>query len=51
MTDNYRPVGPNSPPIGPQSMSAEAFVEREMKLDQLRTDPSLNDPLLTRPVD
>ncbi len=37
--------------VVPQSISAEAFVEREMKLNQLRTDPSLNDPLLTRPVD
>ena len=37
--------------VVPQSISAEAFVEREKKLDQLRTDPSLNDPLLTRPVD
>ena len=37
--------------VVPQSMSAEAFIEREMKLNQLRTDPSLNDPLLTRPVD
>ena len=37
--------------VVPQSMCAEAIIEREMKLNQLRTDPSLNDPLLTRPVD
>jgi hypothetical protein len=37
--------------VVPQSMSAEAFIEREMKLNQLRTDPTLNDPFLTPPVD
>jgi hypothetical protein len=35
----------------PEGRSAEAFREREMKLNQLRTDPTLNDPFLTDPVD
>jgi hypothetical protein len=37
--------------VVPESRSAEASREREMKLNQLRTDPTLNDPFLTRPVD
>jgi hypothetical protein len=36
--------------VVPQTMSTEAFVERQMRLNQLRTDPSLNDSLLPRPV-
>jgi hypothetical protein len=37
--------------VVPETMPAEAFIEREMKLNQLRTDPTLNDPFLTHPVD
>jgi hypothetical protein len=37
--------------VVPQTMSPEAFIEREMKLNQLRTDPTLNDPLVDPPVD
>jgi hypothetical protein len=37
--------------VVPEGRSAEAFREREMKLNQLRTDPTLNDPFLTHPVD
>lgn len=33
--------------VVPQIMSPEAFVEQQMKLSQLGTDPSLNDPFLT----
>jgi len=37
--------------VVPQTMSPEAFIERQMKLNQLRTDPSLDDPFLSPPVD
>jgi len=37
--------------VVPEGMPAEAFHDREMKLNQLRTDPTLNDPFLNRPVD
>jgi hypothetical protein len=36
--------------VVPQSMSTEAFIEHQMKLNQLRTDPSLNDPSTPLPL-
>jgi hypothetical protein len=32
-----------------EPMTAEAFAEREIKLNQLRTDPTLRDPFLNPP--
>jgi hypothetical protein len=35
--------------VVPESTTSEAFFEREMKLNQLRTDPTLKDPFLNPP--
>jgi hypothetical protein len=37
--------------VVPESMTSEAFYEREMKLNQLRTDPTLKDPFLNPPTE
>ena len=37
--------------VVPESMTSEAFSEREMKLNQLRTDPTLKDPFLNPPTE